>query len=124
MQDVLSSASGKGRSWPLRRGGAVGRRLRSASRGSMARKSAKVTGGAKATPSTNSQADLLKTLWESAVNLRGAIEPADYKRYVLPLIFLRFLSLRYERRRTELERLIGDPKSDYHTTDPKVAQSI
>ena len=43
----------------------------------------------------------------------GSIEPADYKRYVLPIIFLRFLSLRYERRRAELEKLIADPKSDY-----------
>jgi type I restriction enzyme M protein len=45
--------------------------------------------------------------------LRGSIEPADYKRYVLPIIFLRFLSLRYEKRRADLERLIQDKKSDY-----------
>jgi type I restriction-modification system DNA methylase subunit len=36
----------------------------------------------------------MKELWEAAVALRGNIEPADYKRYVLPIIFLRFLSLR------------------------------
>ncbi len=47
---------------------------------------------------------LTKELWQAAVNLRGSIEPADYKRYVLPLIFLRFLSLRYERRRGEFEK--------------------
>ena len=58
--------------------------------------------------------ELLKELWNAAVTLRGSIEPADYKRYVLPLIFLRFLSLRYERRRAELEHLIADPASDYH----------
>src|SRR5438445_3962992 len=57
---------------------------------------------------------LVKELWQAAVNLRGSIEPADYKRYVLPIIFLRFLSLRYERRRAELEKLIADPKSDYY----------
>jgi type I restriction enzyme M protein len=57
---------------------------------------------------------LVKELWQAAVNLRGSIEPADYKRYVLPIIFLRFLSLRYERRRAELEAMIADPKSDYH----------
>jgi len=45
--------------------------------------------------------DVLKQLWQAAVNLRGSIEPADYKRYVLPIIFLRFLSLRYEKRRKE-----------------------
>jgi type I restriction enzyme M protein len=58
--------------------------------------------------------DLTKELWEAAVQLRGSIEPADYKRYVLPIIFLRFLSLRFEKRRAELEALVADPKSDYH----------
>jgi type I restriction enzyme M protein len=58
--------------------------------------------------------ELLKELWQAAVNLRGSIEPADYKRYVLPLIFLRFLSLRYEKRRAELEKMVADPMSDYH----------
>lgn len=72
----------------------------------------------------NGVADLIKELWQAAVNLRGSIEPADYKRYVLPIIFLRFLSLRYERRREKLEKLIADPESDYHTTDKKVANSI
>ena len=59
----------------------------------------------------NGIAALTGELWQAAVNLRGSIEPADYKRYVLPIIFLRFLSLRYERRRAELERLIADPAS-------------
>jgi len=58
--------------------------------------------------------DIQKELWQAAVTLRGSIEPSDYKRYVLPIIFLRFLSLRYEKRRAELELLIADPKSDYH----------
>jgi type I restriction enzyme M protein len=57
--------------------------------------------------------DLLKELWQAAVNLRGSIEPADYKRYVLPLIFLRFLSLRYEKRRSDLEKLVAEPTSEY-----------
>ena len=38
--------------------------------------------------------ELMKELWQAAVHLRGSIEPSDYKRYVLPLIFLRFLSMR------------------------------
>src|ERR1044072_7323105 len=58
--------------------------------------------------------DLTKELWQAAVNLRGSVEPADYKRYVLPIIFLRFLSLRYDRRRAELEALVADKSSDYH----------
>src|SRR5688572_22536133 len=67
---------------------------------------------------------VLDELWEAAVTLRGSIEPADYKRYVLPIIFLRFLSLRYDRRRAELETLIADPTSDYHTTNRKHADAI
>jgi type I restriction-modification system DNA methylase subunit len=57
--------------------------------------------------------NLTKELWQAAVMLRGSIEPADYKRYVLPIIFLRFLSLRYEKRRAELEAHVADEKSDY-----------
>jgi type I restriction enzyme M protein len=56
---------------------------------------------------------LTKELWQAAVTLRGSIEPADYKRYVLPIIFLRFLSLRYEKRRAELENLVAGKKSEY-----------
>jgi type I restriction enzyme M protein len=72
----------------------------------------------------NGVGELIKELWQAAVNLRGSIEPADYKRYVLPIIFLRFLSLRYERRREELEQMIVDPKSEYNTKDKKTANAI
>ncbi len=41
-------------------------------------------------------------LWSAAVALRGNVAPADYKHYVLPLLFLRYLSLKYEKRREEL----------------------
>ena len=56
---------------------------------------------------------LTKELFQAAITLRGSVEPADHKRYVLPIIFLRFLSLRYDRRRAELEALVADKKSDY-----------
>ena len=56
--------------------------------------------------------------------LRGSIEPADYKRYVLPLIFLRFLSLRFEKRHAELVAEIADPKSDLHTKNKQLALDI
>lgn len=65
-----------------------------------------------------------KDLWEAAVRLRGNIAPADYKHYVLPLLFLRYLSLRYERRRSELENLVHDPDSEYYTEDPGIQQDI
>jgi len=65
------------------------------------------------TKANGSIVDLTNELWQAAVQLRGSIEPADYKRYVLPIIFLRFLSLRYEKRRAELEALVAKPGSDY-----------
>jgi type I restriction enzyme M protein len=68
--------------------------------------------------------NLFKELWNAAVALRGSIEPADYKRYVLPLIFLRFLSLRYEQRVSEIDAEIADPQSDLFTTDKQLAREI
>jgi type I restriction enzyme M protein len=56
-------------------------------------------------------AELLRQLWEAAVNLRGSIGPAEYKQYVLPIIFLRFLSVRYEQRRNRLQAEIAEPAS-------------
>ncbi len=67
---------------------------------------------------------LVKELWQAAVSLRDSIEPADYKRYVLPLIFLRFLSLRYQRRRADLERLVHEPGNELYTKNPKIIRAI
>lgn len=80
----------------------------------MARKKKQENHEPEASANGNGVQALVKELWQAAVNLRGSIEPADYKRYVLPIIFLRFLSLRYEKRRADLEKLIADPDSDYH----------
>lgn len=57
---------------------------------------------------------LTKELFQAAITLRGSVEPADYKRYVLPIIFLRFLSQRYDRRRAELGAFVADKNSDYY----------
>jgi type I restriction enzyme M protein len=79
----------------------------------MAKRNKTSSKGSSSNPTGNGVMALVRELWQAAVNLRGSIEPADYKRYVLPIIFLRFLSLRYERRRAELENYIGDASSDY-----------
>lgn len=71
----------------------------------------------------NGITELLNDLWQAAVSFRGSIEPSDYKRYVLPIIFLRFLSLKFERRREELETLIKEPGNEYYTTNKKVIAS-
>jgi len=72
----------------------------------------------------NGQADVIKQLWQAAVGLRGSIEPADYKRYVLPIIFLRFLSLRFEKRRLELATMVAEPEGEYHTMDKAEIEAI
>jgi type I restriction enzyme M protein len=48
------------------------------------------------------QVSLETELWAAAVKLRGNVAPADYKHYVLPLLFLRYLSLRYDQRQQEI----------------------
>lgn len=44
-----------------------------------------------------------ETLWESAVKLRGTVEPSEYKHVVLGLIFLKFASDKFEERKAELK---------------------
>lgn len=74
----------------------------------------------------NAQADIeyTKDLFEAANRMRGSIAPAEYKNIVLPLIFLRYLSLRYEKRRKELESMVRDPKSDWYTQDSAMQEII
>jgi type I restriction enzyme M protein len=67
--------------------------------------------------SNNNHADLLRELFQAAVQLRGSIEPSDYKKYVLPLVFLRFLSLRFDHRREQLHLLLTDQGSNRFTED-------
>lgn len=51
-----------------------------------------------------------ETLWDSANKLRGKVEPAEYKHVVLGLIFLKFVSDKFEKRKKEL---IDEGKEKY-----------
>ena len=73
---------------------------------------------------SNGISDFIKELWQAAVNMRGSIEPADYKRYVLPLIFLRFLSIRFEKRRNKLQEMVKEPESPYYASSQTEADEI
>ena len=57
--------------------------------------------------------ELTKELWQAAVALRGSIEPADYKRYVLPIIFCGSCRCGTSGGGRSLKSSIADPKSDY-----------
>lgn len=62
----------------------------------MARKAA-------STPKTPSKS-FEQTLWDTADKLRGSVESSEYKHVVLSLIFLKFVSDKFEERRQELTR--------------------
>lgn len=49
------------------------------------------------------QKTLEQTLWEAADKLRGNQEPSEYKHVVLGLVFLKYISDRFEERRKTLE---------------------
>ena len=51
-----------------------------------------------------------EALWKAADNLRGSVEPAEYKHVVLSLFFLKFASDKFEARRQEL---IAEGKEQY-----------
>ncbi|TXE13848.1 N-6 DNA methylase [Seonamhaeicola algicola] len=69
--------------------------------------------------STQTKADINfeQELWKAANELRGAVAENQYKDYILPLIFLKHVSERYQGRKEELVEAFKDETSDYYTTD-------
>lgn len=65
-----------------------------------------------------------KDLFEAANRMRATLAPADYKHIVLPLIFLRYLSLRYDKRRKELERQLSNPHCSMYFEDEEMRLEI
>lgn len=51
-----------------------------------------------------------QTLWDTADKLRGSVESSEYKHVVLSLIFLKFISDKFEERK---QALIGEGQGDY-----------
>ncbi len=57
---------------------------------------------------------LEQRLWDAADALRGNQEPSEYKHVVLGLVFLKYISDRFETRRREIETALSNPDSaDY-----------
>jgi len=63
----------------------------------------------KAAPKTNNKS-FEQNLWDTADKLRGSVESSEYKHVVLSLIFLKFVSDKFEERRQEL---ISEGKEPY-----------
>jgi type I restriction enzyme M protein len=51
-----------------------------------------------------------ETLWDAANKLRGSVESSEYKHIVLSLIFLKFISDKFEARRQEM---MDEGQGDY-----------
>ncbi len=58
--------------------------------------------------------DFEKELWDAANELRGAVSENNYKNYILPLVFLKHLSERYEVVKDEIKNLFNDPSHAYN----------
>ncbi|WP_059040667.1 type I restriction-modification system subunit M [Paenibacillus rubinfantis] len=65
-----------------------------------------------------------KDLFEAANRMRATVAPADYKHIVLPLIFLRYLSIRYDNRRRHLEMEFGDSKNPNYIEDAELREEL
>jgi len=63
-------------------------------------------------------------LWETAEVLRGKVEVPTYKYIALGLMFLKFISLRYNTRRDEIEKQTKDPKHDNYCKTEKDRQYL
>ncbi len=67
-------------------------------------------------------ADLEKRLWDSANSLRGPVDPADFKTYVFPMLFWKWISDTYDWERAQAVAQYGedvDPEveADFHQFD-------
>jgi type I restriction enzyme M protein len=73
----------------------------------------------------NGELTFAKELFEAADGLRGSVESAEYKHLVLGLLFLKYISDSFERRRAWLDAATHDPKNDdYFTEDDDERASI
>ena len=53
-------------------------------------------------PAKKAQKGFEETLWDTANQLRGSVESSEYKHVVLSLVFLKFISDKFEKRRQQL----------------------
>ncbi len=71
---------------------------------------------------TPSQQELESRLWEAANSLRGPVDPADFKAYVFPLLFFKWVSDTWDMEHEQAVADFGDglgaaEEADYHRFD-------
>ena len=78
----------------------------------------------KAKKSGQAPKGLEASLWEAANQLRSNMDAAEYKHVVLGLIFLKYVSDVFSRRREQLIKLVNNPESDYFMPNDAARESI
>lgn len=74
---------------------------------------------------THHDLDFEKELWAAADKLRGNIDVSEYKNIVLGLLFLKYISDAFYKRRQELEAFTRDSKNeDFYVKDKKARAQI
>ncbi|MDO5746883.1 MAG: type I restriction-modification system subunit M N-terminal domain-containing protein, partial [Actinomycetaceae bacterium] len=68
------------------------------------------------------RAELHKTIWRIANDLRGSVDGWDFKTYVLGMLFYRFISENLTDYINEAERKASDPNFDYATLSDEQAE--
>lgn len=69
--------------------------------------------------------DFFEMLWQSAVKLRGALEPGEYKHPVLGLLFLKYVSDSFVEMQENLKQWTADPNNeDYYEEDEEARNDI
>ncbi len=68
------------------------------------------------------RAELHKTIWRIANDLRGSVDGWDFKSYVLGMLFYRFISENLTAYLNDLERRAGDAGFDYAKLSDKDAE--
>src|SRR5689334_7473643 len=83
-----------------------------------------MTGGVSVTPITKEaqRAELHRTIWRIANDLRGSVDGWDFKSYVLGMLFYRFISENLTAYLNDLERKAGDADFDYAKLSDKDAE--
>ena len=61
--------------------------------------------------------DFKINLWAMADKLRNQMDPGEYKHLVLGLIFLKYISDTFQAHRSDVEKSVSDPASDYFVSE-------
>jgi len=69
------------------------------------------------------RAELHKTIWQVATDLRGSVDGWDFKSYVLGILFYRFISENLTTYINKGEHRAGNPTFDYADLSDEEAES-